>query len=435
MRQLIVQVPRGHGDRVLQTARECEGMNLAQFEAEGSDGPQEVVLVHVPNRQIESLLERLQSIPDLRVSMFPQGALALRPPAEEAPDQVTNVQPRSPIEIFLDGLQSVGSWKALLGYAAAAGAVVWIGLYTETVFLLTAAMLIAPFAGPAMITAMATARGDAVLLRRGLQRYFGGLATTVLVSALLSLLMQQKTVTSQMVSSSEISSVSALLPLVAGAAGALHLCQSERSSLVSGAAVGILVAASLAPPTGIIGMASVLGRWEMVQNGLFVLMLQLIGINLSGSLVFRAYGLTPKGARYSRGKNPIFFGSLAATVLMMGGLLTWQFWGVPNFQRSSRAQRAVESVQKAVEESGLAKLVEANVRFTRPNIPGQETLLNVVYVQQNPGLSMSAEEVKDRLTRSIQQNILEAGFNVTPLVNVSVLEPPEQKRSPATGAE
>lgn len=55
-----------------------------------------------------------------------------------------------------------------------------------------------------------------------------------------------------MLQNSQISIAAVLLPLAAGAAGALNLFQSERSSLVSGAATGMLVAASLAPPAGII---------------------------------------------------------------------------------------------------------------------------------------------------------------------------------------
>lgn len=52
------------------------------------------------------------------------GVMALRSPPSEAPKQVKNVKECSPIEIFLGGLQSVGSWRGFLGYAAMAGFVV-----------------------------------------------------------------------------------------------------------------------------------------------------------------------------------------------------------------------------------------------------------------------------------------------------------------------
>lgn len=148
-------------------------------------------------------------------------------------------------------------------------------------------MLIAPFAGPAMNVAIATSRGDAKLLKRTLLRYFVALAVTIVVAGVL-IILRQEVVTSTMSDTSKISAVAVLLPLVAGAAGAVNLVQSKRSSLVSGAAVGMLVAASLSPPAGLIGMASAMGRWDLAINGVFVLLLQLVGINLSASLVFRS---------------------------------------------------------------------------------------------------------------------------------------------------
>jgi len=424
MRQLLVQVPRGCGKNVLDIAKACDGVNLVHFEASGSEKPLDVVIVHVPNPKVEELLGELESVPELHVTLIPRGVIALEPPASEAPQQVKNVEARSPIEIFLAGLQSVGSWKGFLGYAAAGGVVVWIGLFTNTSYLLVAAMLIAPFAGPAMNTAIATARGDRHLLQRTLLRYFAALATTILVTWALSLILQQEVVTSSMSSTSNVSSVAVLLPLIAGAAGALNLVQSERSSLVSGAAVGMLVAASLAPPAGVVGMAIAMGRWDMAVNGLFVLLLQLVGINLSASIVFRIYGMSARGARYDRGKKLVFPAILAVTILALAGLLTWQFSSSPELQRTSRSQRATAELQKVVNNSNLVELVEADVRFPNSNIKGQNTLLGTVYVQRKAGVTESDQQIRDRLTKDIQTNLLEQGFNATPLVDVSVLEAP-----------
>lgn len=426
MRQLLIQVPRGCGETVLDIAKSCKGANLAQFEATGTDEPLDVIIVHVSNGKVEELLGKLQELPKLKVTLIPTGVIALQPPSSEAPQQVTNVEELSPIEVFLSGLQSVGSWRGFLGYAAIGGIVVWIGLYTNTSYLLVAAMLIAPFAGPAMNAALATAQGDRTLLKRSLIRYFAALAVTIVVAGLLSLILRQEVVTSQMAATSTISAVAVLLPLVAGAAGALNLVQSQNSSLVSGAATGMLVAASLAPPAGLVGMASAMGRWDMALNGVFVLLLQLAGINLSGALVFRAFGLSARGARYDRGKQWAFPVVLAVTVVALVGLLTWQFSSLPGLQRSTLTQRANADIQKVVNGSDLAKLVEANVRFTPSDIKGQNTLLGTVYVQRQAGVTESSQEIRDRLTRAIQTHLLEQGYNVTPLIDVSVLEAPNR---------
>ncbi|MFB2833042.1 DUF389 domain-containing protein [Floridanema evergladense] len=426
MRQLIVQVPRGCGKNVLNIAKDCKGTNLAQLEANSGDQLIDVVIVHVSNQRVEELLGKLEEIDNLHVTMFPHGVIALKPPASETPEQVTNVQERSPIEVFIGGLQSIGSWRGFLGYAATAGVVVWIGLYTSTTYLLVAAMLIAPFAGPAMNVAIATAKGDKKLLKRSLLRYFVALLVTILVAAALSLIFQQEIPTSLMVQNSQISAVAVLLPLAAGVAGALNLMQSERSSLVSGAATGMLVAASLAPPAGLVGMAGAIGRWDMSINGIFLLLLQLVGINLSAAIIFRIYGLSAQGVRYQRGKKWLFPSSVAITIVGLIGLLTWQLWSSPELQRSTRSQRATAQIQKAVNESNLAELIEANVRFTRPSIQRQNTLLGVVYVQRKSGVTVSDREIRQRLTNAIQNRLLQQGFNITPLIDVSVLESPKR---------
>ncbi|HEV2123916.1 MAG TPA: TIGR00341 family protein [Chloroflexota bacterium] len=424
MRQVYAQVPRGRGGEALEMAKRLDGANLALIEGDGSNGPVDLLIAYMPNQRVEELVRELQELPDLHLTLTPQGTMPLHPPEAEAAQQVREVQWRSPLEVFLSALQSLGSWRGFLGYAALGGVVVWIGLLTNTIFLLTAAMLLAPFAGPAMNLAIATARGDWRLAGRSVLRYLTSLVVTIVVTAVLSLIFRLEVATGTMIDTSTISIVAVLLPLAAGAGGALNLVQSERSSLVSGAATGMLVAASLAPPAGTIGMASVLGEWEMVRSGFFLLLLQLVGINLAGSVVFRLAGLNAKGTRYSRGTWWIFPVILAATAVALVALLVWQWSSPPNLRHASRAARAVEEVQSVVEQSGLASLVEADVRFTRANIPGQNTLLAVVYVQRDASLALPSEVIRTRITQRIQARLLQEGFNVTPLVDVQVLDPP-----------
>lgn len=177
MRQLIIQVPRGNGEAIIEIAKSHNGTNLLWFEASAND-PIDVAIVHVSNQKVGKFVDQLQDLPKVHITLIPTGVMALQPPASEAPQQVVDVEERSPIEILLSGLQSVGSWRGFLGYAALAGFVVWIGLYTNTTYLLVAAMLIAPFAGPAMNTAIATAWGDRKLLWRSILRYFAALSVT-----------------------------------------------------------------------------------------------------------------------------------------------------------------------------------------------------------------------------------------------------------------
>lgn len=423
MRRLLIWVPEGSGTKVREIANRHGVDQVVSFAGEGADGPADLALLHVPNRDVGGLLNGLDAVDGLHVSMFPHGVLNLKPPPGEVPSQVRDVTLRSPIEIFLGGLQSVGSWSGFLSYAVASGLVVWVGLYTNTVYLLVAAMLIAPFAGPAMNAAVATARGDAGLLGRTLLRYGAGLAVAVTTAGLMSLVLGQRLPTSLMEQIASISTTAVILPLVAGAAGAISQAQSERSSLVSGAAIGMLVAAALAPPAGLVGMAAALGEWQMAKAGLFLLGLQLVGINLSGALVFRLVGLSPEGSRYSRGRGWVQKASLLATVLALGGFLFWQFGNPPELQRASLARKAEVAVQRAVGTGGPVRVVETNARFARADVPDQNTLLVSTYVQQE---SPSAEPagvteraLRERIGRELRREIPAA----TPLVDVTVLSP------------
>lgn len=423
MRQIIVSVPRGRGTQALEIAQAQAGVNLAQFEAKDADGPVDLVLIHVSNKKVEALVAQLETLPDLRLTLLPSAVMALYPPPNSAPDQIKEVQERSPIEIFLAGLQSVGSWRGFLAYAVAAAAVVWIGLYTNTNYLLVAAMLIAPFAGPAMNTAIATARGDWRLFWRSLCRYFAAIATTIAVSALITLIVQPDIVSSLLIDTSKISTVAVLLPLAAGAAGAIHLMQSEQSSLVSGAAVGILVAASLAPPAGIVGMTLVLGRFDIAMRGSFLLLLQLVGINLSAALIFRTFGLSSKGARYTRGKRWLFPLILGATVVLLSALLTWQFVPSVSLERSSLEQQATAEIQTLVQNRTDLQYLSADVRFTEATDDERNTLMALVYVKAAPTGTQPNAAISDRLSTAIKTELRQTFTSTTPVVSVTVLEP------------
>ena len=426
MRLLIVQVPQGNGAQVLEAAGKHDAVNSGTFESQGLDGEAiDQVVLHLPNAQVGPFMAALDPLPDARIALLPSGVVTLRPPAKEMADQAVDVTPRSPFEIFVSGLQSIGSWKGFLSYAVAAGVVVWLGLFTNTSYLLVAAMLIAPFAGPAMNAAIASARGDWNLLWHSVLRYFSALATTIVTTGVLSLVFRQDSATQMMSSVANISSTAVLLPLAAGAAGAVNLSQSERSSLVPGAAAGMLVAASLAPPAALIGMGSVISEWDMVSNGAFLLGMQLVGINLAGAIVFRLFGLRAEGPRLERGRSAVTWAAGAVAITGIALLLLVQFGGgSPGLQRSTIEQRARSTVLSTVNTSPAAEPVDVDVRFTRADISGQNTLLVEVYVQRPEGSDLTDEELQQEMTLLIQKAILDENFNVTPLVAVTVVDPP-----------
>ncbi|WP_424358343.1 DUF389 domain-containing protein [Methanocella sp. MCL-LM] len=427
MRRLEIWIPSGKGKEIVDMAKRHGGLNISLVRSEPPAGPGDLVSASLPNDRIEGFVGEAGKISEVRLTLMPTGVVPMYPPEDHIEEQATDVSSLSPIEVYLYGLMSIGSWKSFIGYSVAAGAIVWVGLFTNTIYLLIAAMLIAPFAGPAMNTAIATARGDVLLLRRSLLRYCVSLLIAMVVAGIMSFAMGQETATNMMISVSKLSSVFLLLPVVAGAAGALNQTQSEHNSLVSGAAVGLLVAASLAPQAGLIGMAAVIGRWDLVDNGLFALLGTIFGINLGGCLVFRAFGLSSQGARYPRGRKWISYLTIALTSLAIVGILGWQFYDPPELQKSTKEQRASTAIQEVVDNSGMATFLEANVRYAPASTPDRNLLLADVHVMRAGGITLPSDELKRQLTDMIDGRLMDKSFDAIPLVNVIVIDKPEEK--------
>jgi uncharacterized membrane protein len=257
------------------------------------------------------------------------------------------------------------------------------------------------------------------------ERYLVGILATTAITGALTFAFQQRVVTALMTGVGHVSAAAALLPLVAGAAGAFNLIQSERSSLVSGTAVGMLVTASLAPPAALIGVASVMQEWELVLNAVFQLSLQLVGINLAGSIVFRQRGLTPSLRRYDRGRRRLFYVSLAVTAVALVGLLAWQFTDSLRLERSSKSTRAAELIRDVVVDGGLAELVSVEAAFQTSEAGGNDTLLATIYVHRPWGDDrLPRSEIARQLEWAIQRELQNWDAKILPLIEVVVLDPP-----------
>jgi uncharacterized membrane protein len=401
-----------------------EAANVSQLDVGRGDERYDFVIAYMRNDTLGDLLSKLEPLSDLEVVFLPDEVIAFKPPISQAVQDIRNVAPRSPMEIYLGGLRSIGTWRSFLTYAAIGAGVVWVGFFTNTVYLVLASMLIAPFAGPAMNTAMASAAGDRVLLEGSLIRYVAALVLTALVTGGLSLLVGQSTMTTVMQGVSEVSAAAALLPLMAGGVAALTLVQSHGSHQISGATTGVAVAASLAPPAGLVGMSLAMNRWDILDNALFVLGLQLIGINLAGALVFRLYGVTPRSVRLRQGKRGTLFVSLSLSVIVLIGMLGWQFSSPLRLQRSSEETRAIQKVEQAVNEMHSAHLVHVEARFRGlDNVEAQEMLI-LAYVRPVEGTQLAPAHIAEDVEDTIEQAILAAEGKIIPLVEVHVVEPP-----------
>lgn len=412
----MVQVPEGRGGEVVAAARRHGATNVATVAARDDDGPIDLVVVHVPTRELGEVLDTLHGMPELRAAFSPENTLALHPPLTDADQQATEPGNRAPLEVLLDSLSSISSWRGFLGHTLLASALVWVALVTSTAYLLVAAMLIAPFAGPAVNGALGAAHGDRHLLVQGLGRFAAGVVVMVAVTAALSLVTGQAVPTPLMADVARVPLVAVVLPLTGGFAAALHLLLSQRASLVTGAAVGTLVAAALAPSAGVVGMAAVVGRWGMAGDALFELALQLAGILLSGAVLFRVGGaLGPSASRALQGRTGVFPVTVALAAVATVALVGWQVL-TPRLQHERALQRTRQVVQRVVADTPGAGFVASDVRMAENGPGGRRTLVGEVQVTGGADA--------DALAGAIERAIDRADVAVVPLMDVSVLSPP-----------
>jgi uncharacterized membrane protein len=172
-----------------------------------------------------------------------------------------------------------------------------------------------------------------------------------------------------------------------------------------------------------VGIALVLGRFDIATRGSFLLLLQLLGINLAAALVFRTFGLTSKGARYTRGKRWLFPVVLGVTVVLLSGLLTWQFSPSVALQRTSLEQQATATIQTLVQQQAGVEYLNADVRFTQATDSAANKLMAIVYVQDILPNDQSNEAISADLSAAIKTELNETLRNTVPLVQVTVLEP------------
>ena len=418
MRQLTLKIPKGHKDEVLDTIEKFNGKNTIFLPSEESD----VFITFLPNQKVNNFLKKLDEYQKPEISLIPRGVITLYPPASDSPDQVADVQPKSSLEIYLGGIQSVGSIKGLIGYSIAAGIIVWIGLYTTTVFLLVAAMLVAPFAGPAMNAALATAAGKKPLLLSSLKRYGLAIGTGILISFLMTVIFPLTTLTPLMVEISQVSKVALLLPLISGFAGAINIVQSERDSLVSGAAVGILVAASLAPPVGLIGAGIYLMDWEIISSSVFRVVLQLLGIHVAATLVFYFYGkVTPSGVRFLKGNKKLTWITSGFVVLAIGAMMFWQFSQPPFLRKASMNTELTEHLDTSLSKLNYIEVITKDVSFTNTNINGQPTIsYNVTVLPKHS--HMTEKQLKKAIIEHLKQDLTYEDQNIHEVYQINVAE-------------
>jgi len=432
LRSIQLQVPGAHVERVLALANAHGARSPAAVHAErvsggeeAGAGPWSVVFVNVPNERVGSFIAAVTgSVQGAQFVLLPVGSLPLASPLERMDERVRDVSRLSTLELVTASLQSVGAWRGLLLYSVLAGVVGTYGLIFDASYLLVAAMLINPMGAPALVSVVGLAIGDAGMFARGSVRFAASLAVQASTALAFGYGYGLAASTAIMEQVTSLSGWAVVVALAAGAAGAQTQVQSERDSLISGTAAGFMVAAALAPPAAVLGLAVPLGRWDYMGLMAFLLVLQYLAIVVGGWLVLHGFGVRPAEVSVGRGT------ARARTVLVAGvaaaliGLVVWQTQGEPRFTKADLSLTALEITRDAVDEVEGVAYVDGSAHFTRPELEryGGEVLLFEVLVEDTGGrdAALVEAEIRDGVRRLVEERMQ----RVVAFVQVVVLPGP-----------
>lgn len=286
LRQLQVTVPKGRGAKVCALLSERGIQNVTLMKAAPRD-PTELVMATLPTGAVEGTIEALKKLLKLRTPE--DGVISLLEVRatipELEPDEVRDQAAREELyNTMLGACRLDTNFVLLLVIATVIAA---MGLLRDDTAYIIGSMIVAPLLGPAVAMCFATVLGDTHLFWRSTRTELAGLAIAVGASALIGLFFSP-TVTREMAARMSPAAVDVGLAIGGGIAAAL-----TQLTGLSAALVGVMIAIALLPPAAVVGLGIAQRNPAMFAGAFLLLAINLVCINIAGTVTFRLKGIHP----------------------------------------------------------------------------------------------------------------------------------------------
>ena len=268
---------------------------------------------------LDALQDALTGSEGWRILLLPLDAALPKPERDEEQEQTRERRRRSSSrEVLYHQIEKgAAADDNYLLFVALSTVVAGAALATNNVAVLIGAMVIAPFLGPNLAFAFATALGDRELMRKAAMTMWIGFALAVGLSifggAVLPLDLEAK----ELVDRTRIGLDGVAVALASGACAALALTSGTGASLV-----GVMVAVALLPPAVAMGVMLGAGRFAQSLGAFELFLVNVASVNLSALAVFRYRGIEPRlwlkkfEARQSRRAGFIMLGALMLLLIV-----------------------------------------------------------------------------------------------------------------------
>lgn len=163
-----------------------------------------------------------------------------------------------------------------------------VGLLRDNTAIIIGAMVIAPLLGPNVAMSLATTLGDYELGASAIKTNLSGIALSFLIALVLGFFLDINFNQPEILSRTVVGYGDIILALASGIAGALAF-----TSGVSATLIGVMVAVALIPPLVVSGLLLGAGFVFKSLDAILLLTINMICINLSGTVVFLLQGIRP----------------------------------------------------------------------------------------------------------------------------------------------
>ncbi|WP_327051604.1 TIGR00341 family protein [Halomicrococcus gelatinilyticus] len=371
MRLVQVMVPEGERDSVL-AVLDGEGIDYALVEETGRGEFEALVSFPVPPSGVEPIMD------NLRAAGVEKDTYAIVLPTETVVSRrIERLEERySGLRISRDELlaraeELAPATSTYVAFLVLSTVIATTGLLLDSAATIIGAMVVAPLMGPAISASVGTVVDDARLYRRGVIFQVGGLLLAIAVAALLAALIRGTVLVppdlairqvSQIAERTSPNFLSLFLALGSGVAAAVSIFRGAGSALV-----GVAIAVALVPPAATAGIGLAWLDFAVASTATVLVVVNLLGINLSALLVFWLAGYRPPEAeaadRAWAAVRSRAVGIVVAILVLSVVLAAVTF---ASFQVADFDARATDEVEATIMGPEYARLdfVSASVEYT-----------------------------------------------------------------------
>ncbi len=299
MKLLKVTFPSSYKDQIIALVTAAEPVDWSLDTGYGRFEQAMDIIIEPKDGQalVDSLQTAFSACPDWRINIMPLEAslpLPERIKEKRAKDDAELAKKKSSNGALRESLvQKVNKDIALdinfIVLTILSAIVATIGLNSDSVTIVIAAMVIAPLLGPILAFSLGTALGDTDLMARAAKTGLAGFIIGFGTALLMAVFMPVELGSQELLDRTTIGPAIVILALASGAAAALSLTTGMSSALV-----GVMVAVALLPPSAAAALFLGAGEYQQAQKATILLGLNVVSVLLAAQIVFAWKGIRPR---------------------------------------------------------------------------------------------------------------------------------------------